>query len=313
MLPYRALADCTAPDQPGVRICAPSQNAKIVYIPALDFNSTPAFGAQISRYIVYDNGSKIFEGPLGQTGTTFMDPSMQNGLHRITIHAWDTLGHLYEAKVAFTVFGSVRFSACPVPSSLGINFCEPVDNTVLGTKYQVSATARGNSRITAIRLYIDGKEQFTNPFINYFVFTASVGTQGDHTIAAVAWDTGGHVFTKTRKLHSAYTYGLVECPEPFPDEPAQPCSPGFDQLEPVGNDYVTTPFTMQVQVKNNPRTVTAIKAYIDGILVATSDGPTMMATVQNAPTGTHIVTLQAWDTAGILYRFQYSLNINMTH
>jgi hypothetical protein len=70
---------------------------------------------------------------------------------------------------------------------------------------------------------------------------------------------------------------------------------------------------MQVQVKNNPRTVTAIKAYIDGILVATSDGPTMMATVQNAPTGTHIVTLQAWDTAGILYRFQYSLNINMTH
>jgi hypothetical protein len=67
------------------------------------------------------------------------------------------------------------------------------------------------------------------------------------------------------------------------------------------------------QMRLNPNPITTIKAYIDNTVVAQSNGPTMSTTVQNAPSGTHIFTLQAWDTKGTLYRVQYNININVPH
>ena len=50
-----------------------------------------------------------------------------------------------------------------------------------------------------------------------------------------------------------------------------------------------------------------MKAYVDNAVVATSNGPTMISPVENAPNGTHILTLQAWDTEGVVYRIQYNI------
>src|ERR1700748_2583367 len=65
LLPLAAWADCAAPAKPAVRICSPSPNATVVYNAAIDFNSTPAFGAEIVKFIVYDNDRKEYEGPPG--------------------------------------------------------------------------------------------------------------------------------------------------------------------------------------------------------------------------------------------------------
>jgi len=308
--PYHLLAECTAPSSPGVRICSPSPNSTLVYIPALEFNSTPAFGASITQFIVYDNDNESVAGLPGQTGETIINAATYNGFHHIVINAWDTAGHLYQASVSFTVAGDGYSLFCPAPSSPGINFCEPpARGAVLSTYYGVSATATGYSSIAAMRLYVDGKAQITQPNSNQLSTAASVGTQGNHTVAFVAWDNSGHVFTSTRKIYSTYTYSLVNCPPKGND----PCSPGFNNPTPAPNDYVGTSFTIQVQVLNNPNPISALKAYIDNTLVATSDGPAMMSPVENAPTGTHIITLQAWDTTGVMYRYQYNVNINMAH
>ena len=69
LLPAAALAQCTAPSDPGVRICSPTLNATLAYPAFIDFNSTPAFGTEIVKYSVYDNDHKIFESS-GGTGTT---------------------------------------------------------------------------------------------------------------------------------------------------------------------------------------------------------------------------------------------------
>ena len=315
LLPVIAVADCAAPAKPSVRICSPSPNATVVYIPALDFNSTPAFGAEIVKFIVYDNDRKDFEGYPGQTGSTLIDAAINNGFHRITINAWDTAGNLYQSSVSFLVVGDGYPLFCSRPSSPGINFCVPPAGAVLGVSYAVSATARGDSSIAAVRLYVDGKAQVTvtqamQPDPSQLSTGAFVGTQGDHQVAFVAWDTTGHVFTSTRKIHSTYTYTEVGCPP----KGNNPCSPGFDTVfKPEPNSYIANSFILQNQILNNPRPITTIKAYIDNTLVATSHGPTIMAQIDNAPTGTHIITLQAWDTAGVLYRDQYNVNINMSH
>ncbi|HEU0049603.1 MAG TPA: hypothetical protein VFQ43_18595, partial [Nitrososphaera sp.] len=57
-IPTVGFADCTAPSSPGVRICSPTPNATVAYSAAIDFNSTPAFGAEILKFVVYDNNRK---------------------------------------------------------------------------------------------------------------------------------------------------------------------------------------------------------------------------------------------------------------
>jgi hypothetical protein len=310
LFPLQLLADCAAPSKPGVRICAPSQNSTVVYIPALDFNSTPAFGAEIKVFKVYDNNAETVEGFPGQTGETIINAATQNGFHHVVINAWDTAGNLYQGSVSFTVIGDGYPPFCPAPSSPGVNFCEPPANAVLSVYYGVSATAKGNSSIAAMRLYVDNKVQGTQPNSNQFSTAANTVTQGNHKVTFVAWDTGGHVFTSTRTLYSSYTYSLVNCPPKGND----PCSPGFDtSFSPAPDSFVGNSFSLKEQILYNPNPITETKVYLDNKVVATSSGPMLMATVNNAPSGTHIVTLQAWDTKGILYRCQYNININMPH
>jgi hypothetical protein len=304
-----SIAQCAAPDKPGVRICAPTPNATVAYVPTIDFNSTPAFGAEITRYIVYDNDQKIVEGAPGQTGDSLRTFQFLNGVNRLAINAWDSQGNLYQASETFRVIGDGFPVSCAKPASPGVNFCSPTPGAVLSVDPPVSAAARGISRITDIRLYVDGNSPVERANSSYLTASAPMGTQGDHTIAFVAWDSEGHVYKTTRTLHATYTYGFQDCAVP-----SQPCGPGFDAAStPANDDYVGNSFTIKADIQMNPNPITTMKAYLDNTLVATSHGPTMMAQVDSAPSGTHVLTLQAWDDQGVLYRVQDNINVNVAH
>jgi hypothetical protein len=304
-------AECAAPDNPGVRICSPTANATVAYVPSIDFNTTPTFGASIVKFAAYDNNRKTWEDFSGLTGETSVDASIKNGFHTVVINAWDSSGKLYQGRVSFRVIGDGFPFVCAAPSAPGINFCEPPTSSILGTRYSVSATAKGKSNIAAMRLYVDGQTQDTQPRVSQFNSTAAVHTQGDHRISIVAWDNSGHVFRNTRNLHSVYTYGYFECPPKGNDH----CTPGFspDGVVPQQDSYVDNSFTIMANILQNPHPIIAMKAYVDNAIVAKSNGPTMISTVENAPNGTHILTLQAWDVQGVMYRIQYNININVPH
>jgi hypothetical protein len=308
-----AFADCAAPSSPGVRICSPTPNAVVVYIPEIDFNVTPVFGAEIVGIIVYDNSRKVGGDSGTQTNTMLFDADMTNGLHRLVVKAWDNSGKLYQGTVSFRVTGEGYDGpqhACSVPSSPGINFCQPPSGILLGGLYRVSAAAKGASAIAAIRLYVDDKSLLTQFNVNELTTDAFAGRQGDHKLTFVAWDKSGHVYSSTRTIHSTYTYGWFGCPGND-----QPCLPGYDRgaVIPQPNTHVGNSFIIEVDVLSYPRLITTSKAYIDSTLVATSHGPNLMAHVENAPSGTHILTIQAWDRTGALYRVQYNININVPH
>jgi hypothetical protein len=76
---------------------------------------------------------------------------------------------------------------------------------------------------------------------------------------------------------------------------------------------VDSSFPVQATIENNPLPITKMVLYIDSTQVADSNGPTMSQTISNTPSGTHILTFQAWDTAGHLYRVQQNININVPH
>ena len=313
VLPALAAAECTAPDAPGVRICSPTANATVASIPAIDFNSTPAFGAEITKFVVYDNNVKLYQGYPGQSGTSLTDGSIKNGLNKIVINAWDSQGNLYQGAVNFTVVGDA-YPQCAVPASPGINFCGPPAGAELGLNYSVYVSAKGNSKITAMKLYVDGKQQQStfNGFYGdpSFSTIVEVPTQGNHKVTFNAWDSNGHVFTASRTIRSTYTRGYEECPPKGND----PCLAGFDSSsDPEPNSYVENSFPITANVVNNTNQITSMKAWINNTVVATSNGPTMSTTVENAPNGTHILTLQAWEASGVSYRIQYNVNINVSH
>ena len=305
-----AFADCTAPSSPGVRICTPTQGSTVVYAPGISFNSTPASGATITQFILYDNGHEEFAGQPYQTGETVFDANIRNGYHNIVINAWDSAGHLYQASRQFTIVGDGFPVFCSTPSSPGINFCVPPAGAILGVGYPVSATARGYSTITNMNLYVDSKWQQSSGGRNYLSTGASVSTQGNHKVTFVAYDSTGHTFVNSRTIYSTYTYTYVSCPP----KGTGACSPGFDTtVSPASNAYVGNSFAIKATIMDNPRPITTMKAYVDSTLVASASGPTMYQTVSGQPNGTHILTVQAWDTSGILYRVQYNININVPH
>jgi len=294
-----------------VRICSPTANATVAWIPSVDFNSTPASGAEIVKFIVYDNNHKLFEDTSGRTGTGLLIDRTGNGPHHVVVNAWDSTGKLYQGSVSFNVVGLGYNTTCTAPASPGINFCAPPPSgVVLPTNYWISATAKGQSRITNIRVYLDNVAQFTFPNVNELSTTLDVKTQGNHRVTYVAWDSLGNAFSSSKIINSTFTYGFLDCPPKGTD----PCKPGFNgSTIPQANAYVGNSFQIHVDIEQPPNPVTTMKAYVDNTLVATSNGPTMVSTVDNAPSGTHILTLQAWDTKGILYRVQYNININVPH
>ncbi|HSS97215.1 MAG TPA: hypothetical protein VLK33_09300 [Terriglobales bacterium] len=314
-IPTAAFPECSAPSNPGVRICSPTAGATVVYIPTVDFNTTPAFGTQISKYIIYDNNQKIAQSSPGQTGDSFAGLQFENGINNVVINAWDTAGNLYQGKVSFRVTDQTFTLTCPIPSSVGVNFCSPPEGAVLSTIPELNAAAKGFSRITMIKLYIDGVERTSRPNSAHFDTGTALGdlyvggTQGDHTATFVAWDSGGHVFKSSRVLHASYKYGFQDC-----TVPSQPCDPGVDAAStPMPNAYVDNSFTINADIQQNPKPITTMKAYLDGKVVATSHGPTLISNVENAPSGTHVLTLQGWDNTGIVYRVTYNININVPH
>jgi hypothetical protein len=66
-----------------------------------------------------------------------------------------------------------------------------------------------------------------------------------------------------------------------------------------------------MQIIGNPKPITAMKAYIDNSVVATSSNATLQQEISDAPNGTHILTVQGWDDAGTEYRIQENININV--
>jgi len=51
-----------------------------------------------------------------------------------------------------------------------------------------------------------------------------------------------------------------------------------------------------------------MRVYLNGKVVANSFGPTVDQQV-SAAKGTHIMVIQAWDTAGKLYRYTENVNV----
>jgi hypothetical protein len=306
-----AWSQCNNPTSPGVIICTPTNGSTVVN-PEISIASTPAQGASITELILYDNNHNIWEGYPGMTGVNLYDGAIYNGLHHFVVNAWDTEGHLYQAKTDVTVTG-LSFGPCSMPTSPGVNFCAPTPNAVLPTTPEVSVAATGKSQIKTINFYVNGVlvQSVANsvPQGNSFGVgvTIQLPAQGvAYTVKVTAIDTTGHSYSATKSITGEYTYGAYGCAPK-----GNQCYAGIDVTQPQNEAYVGSTFNVNAQILDNPKPITGMKAYIDNTIFATSTNGNLQQEISGAPNGTHILTIQGWDDDGIEYRIQEDINVNV--
>lgn len=307
-----AWPQCSNPSSPGVVICTPTNGSTVVYPPEISIRSTPAQGASITEFKLYDNNVDVSNGPPHDSGVNLYDGAIYNGFHHFVVNAWDSEGHLYQASTSVTITG-LGFGLCSMPKSPGINFCVPPSRAILPTGAPVDASATGTSPIKSIKFYVNGvlAQTVTNSVPNGNSFGVGTSVQLPkqgvaYTVKASATDSSGHTYTATKSITGRYTYSSYGCAPK-----GNQCFPGINVIAPQNEAYVGSTFNLNAQILNNPKPITAMKAYLDNSVVATSGNAALQHEISTSLDGTHILTIQGWDDDGIEYRVQQNININV--
>lgn len=292
-----AVAACSPPSQPGAVICYPTANATTVPILNIEGAATGR-NLPITKMILYADNQKIYESD-NNSSFVFADwLAWDLGTHRLVLNAWDSDGNLFQASTEFSIAISINtnYNTCSSPKT-GVQICQPVSNTWYPQSF-APFFAAGSSAIVSMTGYINNQNRVSTTG-NFFGI--GVGMDPDPAgfkFVANGWDSKGDV--SSASATGIYLYYDAACPKN--------CDPGILIQDPAFVTDQTSPFSLNATVQNNPAQITAMKAYIDNSVVATSSGPTILANI-TASHGTHLLSVQAWDTSGNLYKSQVTVNV----
>lgn len=293
-----AAADCVPPATVGVVICQPSPNSTILAAPHFEAAATPASGSIVSMSVLLD-GKDIFDN--SGDAINLFEGGISNGKHTLSIEATDSFGRHLHTSESFTAIGAISF--CPVPA-LGMSICAPTGSSSVSQNLEFSLGFKGLATTSHVRVYVDNKRfaDFDPPFSPPGQILGSAGSvsAGKHTMTAIAWDIHGQTVKNSVTFNAFFDGG---CPPK-----GNVCTPVLTPDTPVDGQDVTSPFLVSAHVDFNTVSISAIKAYLDGHVVAESFGPTLHQNL-SAAKGTHILTLQAWDVDGKLYRATGNVNV----
>jgi hypothetical protein len=296
-VPLSASAACPAPASGKLVICQPSANSTVYQVPHIEATANPASGS-ITAMKVYIDNKPAFQTPGPEI--SLFEGGVSNGTHHLVINAWDSFGRLYHAEELFAVTGNLP--ACP-PSAVGVRICAPASGGTVSQNLGLSLGFKGNAPIKRVIAYVGSTPIFDfvpSPGQTQVIGEGSGTTAGSHTLNVVAWDTNNVTYKSSISFTAYYEGG---CPPK-----GATCNPGIYPQTPNDGDDVQSPFRVSASVQNNPAPITAMKVYIDGLVAGGSSGPTFDQPV-TAPRGTHIMVIQAWDTAGKLYRLTENVNV----
>jgi hypothetical protein len=292
-----ALAACPAPASGKLVICQPSASATVYQVPHIEALANPASG-NITAMKVYIDGKQIFSN--GGPVIDLFEGGVANGTHHLAVNAWDDFGRLYHAEQVFAVTGNLP--ACP-PTGVGVRICAPAGSQTVSQNLGLSLGFKGNAPIKHVTAYVGSTPVFdfaVAPGQTQVLGSGSSTTAGTHTLNVVAWDTN-NVAYKSSVSFKAYYEG--DCPPK-----GNTCNPGIYPSTPNDGENVQSPFRVSAGVQFNTASITAMKVYVDGLEAGSSSGPVFDQPI-NAAKGTHILVVQAWDTAGKLYRFTENVNV----
>ena len=291
-----ASATCTPPAKAGAVICFPTTNATVVFPMNIEGAATGENGLPITKMILYSNNVKLLEKDNSDTIYLVMDENDYfNQSYNLVLNAWDSGGNLLQYSANVTQVGG--YYPCTHPAS-GINFCSPPNGSYQPNSF-LQLAAYASSDVTSMNTWQNGKFLFSS---NGNVTAANMGS----ATVSNAWQS----FTVKAYKGSRALYTATSRYKPYYGCPGlvTGCAIYIQIQQPSNYQDLNSPFTVQAQAVQNPKPITSMKVYLDNTVVATSTGATIVSTV-TAAAGTHLLTVQAWDTTGTLYKTQQTVNV----
>lgn len=294
-----ALAECAPPTQAGAVLCFPTANATVNTPFNIEGGATGKNDSPITAMVLYVDNQRKYEFTYTSHFVQTDFNGYYDGWHHAVLNAWDAQGNLYQASAYFNYLtgGNGNYNpSCSRPQT-GIHLCLPLNNAWY-PEIDMPVLATGSSVIKSMSIYVNGElRQSTND--NYIMGGMGMSpTNTPVTVKVTGTDGKGHKWSATASGMRQYYDGWC----------MKSCDPGITIQSPPPATDQSSPFTLSAQVQKNPKPITAMKLYLDNTQVGSSTGPTIYQTI-NAAHGTHLITVQAWDTTGMLYKTQQTVNV----
>jgi hypothetical protein len=189
----------------------------------------------------------------------------------------------------FVFRNTTSASDCSFFANAGVHVCSPTPGSSVTSPVPASISANGTPfPIVAIKAYFNGT-QVASSETNTLNFTI-VEPPGSYQLAANAWDSNDKVYQT-----------IVNFTVPSTAPCSAPTSAGIHICAPTQGSTVFSPVAISAAANGGTAKISAMKAYIDSKLVASSTSGTLTGSAPEA-TGTHNLTVNAWNTAGKLFQ-----------
>ncbi len=181
--------------------------------------------------------------------------------------------------------------------SAGVHVCAPASGSTVPSPVAINSAASGGSfPIVAIKAYIDGTQVAATE--TNTMRTSVAKAAGNHQLAVNAWDSNDKVYQTIVN----FTVGSsTAC--------SAPTTAGVRICKPAAGSTVTSPVAISAAANGGTAKISAMKAYIDNKLVASSSTGTLSGSAPEAA-GTHHVVVNAWNTAGKLFQSSATFTVH---
>jgi PKD repeat protein len=256
----------------GIFVSSPAANATLGSSVHFVASVVPAAGQTVTLTRIYVDSVSAYEVAAASVDTSL---ALASGSHNIVVQAWDTAGTVYRSPFTINVTNQAPTVSLAVSS-----------NSVL-TGAIVTATVNAADPDGSIAAYsID--------FGDGTVVTSSTGNHaytaaGTYTVTATATDNAGAKTTSTSSV-------AVKAPGVYVSSP----TPGSTAGSPV--HFVAS------AVAPAGQTITCIRIYLDYVSTYNVTSASL-DTYLKMTTGTHNVIVQAWDSAGTVYKSSMNITV----
>jgi hypothetical protein len=278
---------------PSVTICAPLNNASVsspVHVSASTTDSN-----KVTQLQIFVDGVAVYTV---NASTLEADVPLKPGTHRLTVQAKDSTGLLFKQSV--TVSG-VSSGVTVTPSSLSFG------SIVVGSSSSAQpVTLSSTNALTITSITVSGDFTQSNNCGSSLAAGGSCTISVQFTPTVLGARSGTLSFNdsdssspQTVALSGTGTSGVGCTPGTV--------NPSVTICAPVNNASVTSPVHVSASTTDS-NTVTLLQIYIDGSAVYTTKTKSLEADITLA-TGTHRLTVQAKDSAGITFKQSISINV----
>lgn len=237
------------------------------------------------------NGPIYLAGDIGGTATSAVVADF-NGDGRPDIAASGG-----EDNHMFVFRNTTAAGDCTFFAGTGVHVCSPTSGATVPSPVAINSAASGGSfPIVAIKAYIDGTQVAATE--TNTMRTSVAKAAGNHQLAVNAWDSNDKVY---QTIVNFTVSGTSAC--------SAPTSAGVRICKPAAGSTMTSPVAISAAANGGTAKISAMKAYIDNKLVASSSTGTISGSAAEA-VGSHHLVVNAWNTAGKLFQSSATFTVH---